>query len=226
MDTIRARLMPERPSLRFIVRPGAVQHQNGASGGCHGASNAHICGVRVRISGESTQGAFFVCGDDGLALTHQFNLFLAHFAVTPAVEQQQSQQGEQHAQAIGQPMRTKGDSGQRRQNTKREQHHQRPYPLRPPARNHEIALHDAPRQREATQEGILEVIVQRQAWEITVDNQRHRKHQGKHGRENRAHEDRKIVRQKTTNAGQLIHRSFPHTTPRQWCAHSPKAHCR
>ena len=30
MDTKRARLMPERRSLRFIVRPGAVQHQNGA----------------------------------------------------------------------------------------------------------------------------------------------------------------------------------------------------
>ena len=31
MSTKRARLMPERPSLRFIVRPGAVQHQNGAN---------------------------------------------------------------------------------------------------------------------------------------------------------------------------------------------------
>ena len=33
MDTTRARLMPERRSLRFIVRPGAVQHQNGANVG-------------------------------------------------------------------------------------------------------------------------------------------------------------------------------------------------
>ncbi len=30
MNTTRARLMPERQPLRFIVRPGAVQHQNGA----------------------------------------------------------------------------------------------------------------------------------------------------------------------------------------------------
>ena len=30
METKRARLMPERRSLRFIKGPGAVQHQNGA----------------------------------------------------------------------------------------------------------------------------------------------------------------------------------------------------
>jgi hypothetical protein len=30
METKRARLMPERQPLRFIVGPGAVQHQNGA----------------------------------------------------------------------------------------------------------------------------------------------------------------------------------------------------
>lgn len=44
MDTTRARLMPERQSLRFIVRPGAVQHQNGAR------VNAVVRGLHIFVA--------------------------------------------------------------------------------------------------------------------------------------------------------------------------------
>ncbi len=87
MGTTRARLMPERRSLRFIVRPGAVEHQNGADVRTV-VQELHIF---VAQGGESTHLACFVCRDDGLAQPPHFNEFLAHFAVTLTVEQQQPQ---------------------------------------------------------------------------------------------------------------------------------------
>lgn len=88
METTRARLMPERQPLRFIVRPGAVQHQNGARGG-DVVRGSHIFVAHVRgWGGESTQSTVFVSGNHGLAQATDFDQFLTHFAVAFAVEQQ------------------------------------------------------------------------------------------------------------------------------------------
>lgn len=74
MDTKRARLMPERRSLRFIVGPGAVQHQNGANGGVM-VQDLHIFVARVGAAvalrwaarGESPR--FFYSDDGALVFT-------------------------------------------------------------------------------------------------------------------------------------------------------------
>lgn len=53
MGTKRARLMPERQSLRFIVRPGAVQHQNGANVG------AMVQELHIYVAGSGSGGIGF-----------------------------------------------------------------------------------------------------------------------------------------------------------------------
>lgn len=87
METKRARLMPVRRSLRFIVRPVAVQHQNGADVGAM-VRGLHIFVAYVcEVGGESTQLTGFALCDGGLAQVTYLDQLLTHFAVAFAVEQ-------------------------------------------------------------------------------------------------------------------------------------------